>query len=155
MGKNYLHKLFIIVICLVVIGCTYYEQLKKDAELTKLAQSISYSDLKYVTRYLGKSPLRYSFKFTFENKLKQSYSLVFTLHDSSFPKSTLSYRDFNQSPRDSMEIGQHESVQEVLLNYLPDPNSINWYQFKQVGEPNFKDGYVLMQEFMRLNTRDV
>ena len=151
-----LQKLCFYIVCLIVLdACTYYEKLQRGAKLSEIEKVILPSNLKHSDRYIGKSPLRYTFKFVFVNQQNQSFSLVFKLHDSSFPNSMLSILDNNQTQRHGINIGEENSIQKVLLDNLPDSKAISWQKYTAVSGLSHKDGYELMQEYIRFKLRDV
>lgn len=153
--KSLRTPLLVIFYILAFVSCSYYEKIQKDAKLTKIEKSILPSSLKDANRYLGKYPLRYSFKFIFEDQQNHTFTLLFTLHDSSFPKSMLSVYDAGKSRQNIIGINQADSILKVLLKNLPHPNEINWQKFDNGSGLTYKDGYELMHDYMRFNIRDV
>lgn len=140
---------------LVLSNCAYIGNLQQRAHYFNLANSISASSLQGVERFTSNAPISNSYKFKLLNSNRKSYSLLFSIHDSNFNKSTLSYRDDKPSLQDADRIDSNKPILNRLNQNLPKAHDVSWLNLDNLSIEEAQDSYELMLEYIRFKTRDI
>ncbi|QMU62278.1 MAG: hypothetical protein GKR92_11465 [Gammaproteobacteria bacterium] len=78
------------------------------------------------------------------------------MSESSFSKSVIKLRDTNDLHRSAIRIDESKNILNALNINLPNPNSIIWKQVsKDIEKDEARDGYFVMQEYIRLKIRNL
>ena len=145
----------LLAVALLLSGCAYIEKVRLKAEHKNIENSISTSKLKDATIYFGKAPLSKAYEFNFTNAEKNPFSLLFTIHEGSFARSTLKYQAANRAHRDSSLISNEVGVLNALNENLPKPPQVAWYKLNPRNVEDAEEGYRLMLDYIRYKIRDL
>jgi len=140
---------------LVLSNCAYISTLQQRAHLNNLANNITPSSLQAVERFTNNAPIRNSYKFDFIDSTNKSYSLLFSIHESNFNKSTLTYGDSRQSQKDAERIDASQTVLKKLQHKLPKENEIAWQKLTKSNIQEAESSYKLMLEYIRFKSREI
>jgi len=141
-------------IVLIISGCAYIDSIQKDSNYRNIESSISISKLDEAEKYIGKAPLSRAYEFSFLNAQNESFSLLFTIHENSFPQSTLQYRRDNELLRHAFRIDEKKSILVSLDKNLPKTNQIIWINIGELPSDEAMDNYSVMLEYIRFKIRD-
>ncbi len=141
-------------IVLIISGCTYIDSIQEDANYRNIESSISISKLDEAEKFIGKAPLSRAYEFSFLNAQNESFSLLFTIHENSFPQSTLQYRRDNEFLRHAFRIDEKKSILVALDKNLPKTNQITWISIGELPSDEAMDNYSVMLEYIRFKIRD-
>ena len=144
---------FIICVVLLTSNCVYFTQISLRVNHQKIENSISTSQLDGAKLFIGKAPLSKAYEFNFSTTQNNSYSLLFTVHESSFSQSTLKYLLANNLRRDANYIDEAFGVLTALNKNLPRPNEISWHKLNQLSIDEAQEGYKLMLDYIRYKIR--
>lgn len=149
------HKIAtLIIISLLISGCTYIDHIQQNANYRNIESNISISNLESAEKFIGKAPLSHVYEFSFTNSRDESFSLLFTLHENSFPQSTLKFRRDDEFLRDASRIDENKRILLALKNHLPQTNQISWIDVGALPKDEAMDYYSVMLEYIRFKIRD-
>lgn len=144
---------FIFALVLLLSSCAYLEVIQSSANHKLIENSISTSRLDGATIFIGRAPLSKAYEFNFTNTRKNSYSLIFTIHESSFSDSTLKYLSANKIRREADQINKEKRILEALNKSLPQLKEIAWQAIDQQSLEETQEGYQLMLDYIRYKIR--
>lgn len=144
----------LIIISLLISGCTYIDHIQQNANYRSIESSISISNLESAEKFISKAPLSRVYEFSFTNVHDESFSLLFTLHENSFPQSTLKFRRDDDFLRDASRIDENKRILLALKNHLPQTNQISWIDVGALPKDEAMDYYSVMLEYIRFKIRD-
>ena len=144
----------IISIVLITSNCAYLDRIRQETNYLKIENNISISRLEEAEKFIGKAPLSKAYRFSFSNTQNKSFSLVFTVHESSFSKSTLTYRKANALHRNADQIDGNVRILTALDKSLPQTDEISWKALDQLPTQEAQDSYQIMLEYIRFKIRD-
>ncbi len=140
---------------LALSSCAYFSDYQQRTHFKKLAKNPSPSAIQRVERYTGNAPIRNSYKFELVDAKKKSYSLLFSVHESDFNKSTLAYRDDGYLRKDAERIDNKKAVLDIIKNKLPHANEVTWHNLNNLNTEDAIESYNLMLEYIRYKTLDI
>lgn len=157
MDNKCFHKhIFIGLAALMCTSCSYIQHYQQQAQYSQIQNEISFSKLDRVNEYTSRTPFHKTYEFEFRNSQNKPYALVFYISESSFSKSIIKHREENDLHRDAVRIDISKNILSALNKNLPKPESITWHQVaNQIEEDDARDGYYVMQEYIRLKIRDL
>ena len=144
----------LIIVTLLISGCAYIDYMQDNANYRNIENSISISTLDNAEKYIGKAPLNRMYEFSFTNAQNDSFSLLFTLHENSFPLSTLKYRRDNEFLREASRIDDKKHILLSLNKHLPQTNQVAWITVGELPKDEVMDNYSVMLEYIRFKLRD-
>ena len=146
---------FYISTILVVFGCAYFSDFQQRVHFNKLENDLSASSIYGVERFTGNAPMNNTYKFELIDSNKKSYSLLFSLHESSFKKSTLAYLDGRKFLQDAERIDNKKDILKIINHKLPNADEISWQNLNNLSTEDAEDSYKLMLEYIRFKSRDI
>ena len=144
---------FISGVVLLLSNCSYLKLIQSNAHHKIIENSITTSRLDGATVFFGRAPLSKAYEFNFTNTRKKSYSLIFTVHESSFSNSTLKYLAAKKIRRDADQINEEVGVLKALNKNLPQTNEVAWQTINQQSLEEAQEGYQLMLDYIRYKIR--
>ena len=145
---------FISVAVLLLCNCTYLEFIQTSANHRNIENSIGTSRLDSATVFFGRAPLSKAYEFNFSTTQKNPYSLLFTVHESSFADSTLKFRATSKIRRDANQINEQRNILEALNKNLPKSKEVTWQAVDLESSEEVQEGYQLMLDYIRYKIRD-
>jgi len=144
----------LIIMSLLISGCAYIDYIQQNANYRSIESSISISKLENAEKFIGKAPLSRVYEFSFTNAQDESFSLLFTLHENSFPQSTLKFRRDDEFLRNASRIDENKRILLALINHLPQANQVTWIYVGELPKYEAMDNYSVMLEYIRFKIRD-
>ncbi len=149
-------KLLIAFVALQCASCSYIQHYQQQSQFSHIQHNISLSTLDKVNKYTSRTPFHKIYEFEFNNLHNKPYALIFYMSESSFSKSVIKHRDANDLHRSAIRIDESKNILNTLNINLPNPDSIRWQQVsKHIEKDEARDGYYVMQEYIRLKIRDL
>jgi len=144
------------LIALMCSSCSYIQTRQEQAKLTHIQNDISVSTLDQVNEFTSRAPFTKTYEFEFRNSEKTPYALVFYLNESDFSNSVIKHRKPNELHRNAVRIDEAKEVLTILNKNLPNPETVPWPQVsKQIEKNDARDGYYVLQEYIRYKIRDL
>jgi len=141
---------------LISTSCSYIQNREEQAKYAHIQSEISLSKLDSVNEFTSRTPFTKTYEFEFSTSSNKPYALVFYLNESSFPKSIIKHRQPNELHRNAVRIDGNRDILTSLNKHLPKPNTITWQQVaKQIEQNDARDGYYVLQEYIRFKIRDL
>lgn len=152
----YFKTTFIFLATLACTNCSYVQNHRLETQHSQVEQALSLSTLNNVNQYTSQTPFHKTYEFEFDNSKNNSYALIFYVSESSFSKSVIKHRNADTLNRDAIRIDDSVNVLSALNRNLPKVDQVSWQQVSnQITEEQARDGYLIMQEFIRLKIRDL
>lgn len=157
MKRKYCSEYVLIAIAtLVCSSCSYIQHYQEQEKFSQIQKNITLSTLDKVNEYTSRTPFHKTYEFEFYNSNNISYALIFYLNESSFSKSIIKHRKENDLHREAVRIDESKFILKDLENNLPEANVIAWRQVaNHIAADEARDGYHVMQEYIRLKIRDL
>ncbi|MGH1538110.1 MAG: hypothetical protein ACRBDX_08710 [Gammaproteobacteria bacterium] len=157
MNNMCFHKiLFIWLTVLLCTSCSTIQHFKQQAKYSDIQADISPSTLNKVNEFTSRTPFHKTYEFEFATTSNKFYALTFYISESSFSKSMLKHRKVNELHRNAVRIDHSRNILTALNKNLPKSESITWLHVAhQLRKDDARDGYQVMQEFIRLKIRDL
>ncbi|MFK7816503.1 MAG: hypothetical protein AB8B92_09210 [Gammaproteobacteria bacterium] len=157
MNKKHCSEYILIAIAtLVCTNCNYIQHYQTQEQYSKIQENISLSTLDKVNEYTSRTPFHKTYEFEFNNSNNNPYALIFYLNESSFSKSIIKHRKENDLHREAIRIDESKFILRDLENNLPKASVIAWRQVaNHIAADEARDGYHVMQEYIRLKIRDL
>ncbi len=150
MYNKYIHKIYLIGLVVVLCtSCSYIQHYQQRAEYSAIQNNISLSTLNKANKFTSRTPFHKTFEFEFNTNTNKSYALIFYVSESKFSNSILKHRDGNELRRNAVRIDNSKIILVALNKNLPDANSATWLKNDE------RDGYHVMQEYIRLKIRNL
>jgi hypothetical protein len=147
---------FIAIATLVSANCSYVQHYQEQEKYSQIQNNISLSTLDKVNEYTSRSPFHKTYEFEFNNANNNTFALIFYLNESSFSKSIIKHRHAKDLHRDAVRVDENSVILQKLQESLPRENLITWKQVaSHIEEHEARDGYHVMQEYIRLKIRDL
>ena len=144
------------LVILLSIGCSYIQHYQQQSKLVHIQNNYSLSTLDKVVEYTSQAPFHKIYEFKFKNFQDKPYALVFYVSESSFSKSIIKHRNANNLHHDVIRIDNSKSLLAKLNKCLPSPDSIVWKNVSsQITVNEARDGYLMLQDYIRLKIRDI
>lgn len=154
--KNGSEYILIAIATLVCANCSYIQHYQKQEQYSKIQENLSLSTLDKVNEYTSRTPFHKTYEFEFNHSNDSSYALIFYLNESSFSKSIIKHRKENDLHRDAIRVDENQQILQNLDNNLPNASVITWGQVaNHITADEARDGYHIMQEYIRLKARDL
>jgi len=148
--------ILIAFVALQCASCSYVQHYQQQSQFSYIQNNISLSTLDKASKYTSRTPFHKIYEFEFNNSHNKPYALIFYMSESSFSKSIIKHRDANDLHRNAIRIDESKNVLSTLNINLPNPDNIIWQQVsKQIEKDEARDGYYVMQEYIRLKIRDL
>ena len=157
MDNKYFHQyIFIGLAALLCTSCSYIQHYQKRTQHAQIQVNLSISTLNKVNQYTSRTPFHKTYEFEFSNSNDKPYALIFYISESSFSKSIIKHRNTSDLHRDAVRVDDSKNILTALNKNLPKPESIIWQQVaNHIEEHAARDGYYVMQEYIRLKIRDL
>jgi hypothetical protein len=156
MYNKFFQKLFICLAALLCTNCSYIQKYLQETQYSQIENKITLSTLDKVNEYTSQTPFHKTYEFEFNKSKDNSYALIFYLSESRFSKSIIKHRNAIDLHRNAIRIDNSKNILTTLNKSLPHADSISWQQVSnQVTEDEARDGYHIMQEYIRLKIRDL
>lgn len=157
MNKKYCSEYILIAITtLVCFNCSYIHHYQTQEQYSQIQDNISLSTLNKVNEYTSRTPFHKTYEFEFNNSNNNSYALIFYLNESSFSKSIIKHRKENDLHREAIRVDESKFILRDLEDNLPKASVIAWRQVaNHIAADEARDGYHIMQEYIRLKIRDL
>ena len=137
-------------------SCSYIQHYQLQAKYSHIQNNISLSTLDRVNEYTSRTPFHKIYEFEFNTLQNNSYALIFYISESSFSKSIIKHHNANDLHRNAIRIDNSKYILSTLNKNLPNPDSIIWQQVaNQIPENDARDGYYVMQEYIRLKISEL
>ncbi len=155
-NKYFPRHVFIGLAALLCTSCSYIQHYQQKSQHVHIQNKISASTLNKVNQYTSRTPFHKTYEFEFNNINNKPYALIFYISESSFSKSIIKHRKANDLHRDAIRIDDSKDILAALNKNLPKPESISWQQVAyHIEEDEARDGYYVMQEYIRHKIRDL
>ena len=152
---NYHQSILIGAIVWFCTGCSYLQHYQQQSEYAQIHSEISIATLDTVNQYTSRTPFNKTYEFEFNSSNEKSFALIFYISESSFSKSIIKHRNINDLHRDAVRIDGSKDILASLNKNLPKPESIAWQNVSNhIKEDEARDGYYVMQEYIRLKVRE-
>ena len=156
MYNKYFQYTLAFLTVLLCASCSYIQKHQQEAQYSIIENKITLSTLSKVNEYSSQTPFHKTYEFEFDNSKHASYALIFYISESSFSKSIIKHRNANDLHRNAVRIDASKNILTVLNKNLPNADNIRWQQVaNHVTEDEARDGYHIMQEYIRLKIRDL
>ena len=157
MDNKYYHQyIFMGLAVWLSTSCSYIQHYQQQTQYAQIQKKISISTLNKVNQYTSRSPFHKTYEFEFNNLNNKPYALIFYISESSFSKSIIKHRNVSDLHRDAIRVDDSKNILTTLNKNLPKPESITWQQVaNHIEEDEARDGYYVMQEYIRLKIRDL
>jgi hypothetical protein len=150
-NKFFCQHLLVGVIAALCTSCNSIQHYQLQAQYSHIQNNISLSTLDKVNKYTSRTPFHNTYEFEFNTSQNYSYALIFYISESNFSKSIIKHRNANDLHRNAIRIDDSKNILITLNKNLPNPDGIIWQQVaNQVAENDARDGYYVMQEYIRL-----
>jgi hypothetical protein len=156
--KRILSYQFIIIAIASFVSpsCSYIQHYQEQEKYLGIQNNLSSSTLDKVYKYTSRSPFHKTYEFEFNNANNTTYALIFYLNESSFSKSIIKHRHANDLHRDAVRVDDNSLILTKLEKSLPKESLITWKQIdSQIAKHEARDGYQVMQEYIRLKVRNL
>lgn len=141
---------------LVCSSCSYIQHYQQQEQYSQIQKNISSLTLDQVNEYTSRTPFHKTYEFEFKNTSDSSFALIFYLNESSFSKSIIKHRQANELHRKATRIDESKLILHELNKNLPKASVIAWRQVaNHIAVEEARDGYHVMQEYIRLKIRDL
>ena len=138
------------------VSCSIFQGYQYQQKQQNIEKYLSSSKLARVNEYTSRTPYHKTYEFEFSDKNKNAYALVFYMSESSFSKSIIKHRNQNDFHRDAIRIDDNVKIMSLLNKYLPHADHVPWRQVaNHISEEDARDGYHILQEFIRLKIRNI
>jgi len=157
MNNKYHHQcIFIGLAAWLCTSCSYIQYYQQQIQYTQIQNKISISTLNKVNQYTSRTPFQKTYEFEFNNLNNKPYALIFYISESSFSNSIIKHRNDDDLHRDAVRVDDSKIILAALNKNLPKADSITWQQVaNHIEEDVARDGYYVMQEYIRLKMRDL
>ena len=157
MDNKYFHQyIFIGLAAWLCTSCSYIQYYQQQIQYTQIQNKISISTLNKVNQYTSRTPFQKTYEFEFNNLNNKPYALIFYISESSFSNSIIKHRNDDDLHRDAVRVDDSKIILAALNKNLPKADSITWQQVaNHIEEDVARDGYYVMQEYIRLKMRDL
>lgn len=137
-------------------NCSYFQSYQHQQKQQKIKNNLSDSRLERVNEYTSRTPFHKTYEFEFDSTNKNAYALIFYISESSFSKSIIKHRNQSDFHRDAIRIDDNKIILNSLNKHLPHANHVAWQQVaNHISEEDARDGYQILQEYIRLKIRDL
>jgi len=148
--------IFIFLVAWLCSSCSYIQHHQQETLYSQIENKITLSKLDKVNEYTSRTPFHKTYEFEFNLTNENPYALIFYISESSFSKSIIKHRKTSDLHRNAIRIDDSKSIMTTLNKNLPDADSITWQQVaSHVSESEARDGYHVLQEYIRLKIRDL
>lgn len=155
-NKVFHQHIFMYLAVLLCANCSYIQKHQQEAKYSIIESKITLSRLDKVNEYTSHTPFHKTYEFEFDNSKDDSYALIFYISETSFSKSIIKHRNANDLHRNAVRIDASKNILTALSKNLPKAENVSWQQVaNQVTEDEARDGYHIMQEYIRLKIRDL
>lgn len=155
-NKFFQRYVFVILAAWLCTSCSYIQHHQQQAQYSQIENRITLSKLDKVIEYTSRTPYHKTYEFEFNQSKEDSYALIFYFSESSFSKSIIKHRKKNNFHRNAVRIDDSKNIMTALNKNLPDADTILWPQVtNHVSENDARDGYHVLQEYIRLKIRDL
>ena len=156
MHKKSFIYILVFLTALLSTNCSYIQKYQQETQYTLIENKITPSTLDNVNEYTSQTPFHKTYEFEFDNLKNDPYALIFYISESSFSKSIIKHRNANDLHRNATRIDASKDILTALNRNLPKANTISWQQVSNhTTEEDARDGYHILQEFIRLKIRDL
>lgn len=156
MHYMYFKSTIIFLAVLVCVNCSYIQKHQLETQYSQVEQEISLSTLNNVNEYTSQTPFQKTYEFEFDSSNNNPYALIFYMSESSFSKSIIKHRNIGDLHRSAVRIDESVNILTALNKNLPNADHVSWQQISnQITKEEARDGYHVMQEFIRLKIRDL
>ena len=155
-NKYYLKYIFLGLAALLCSSCSYIEHRQQQESFETIQNDISTSTLDKVNKYTSRGNFNKTYEFELINSTNKPYALIFYINESSFSESIIKHRKENDLRRNAVRIDESKEILSTLNNSLPKPKNITWQQVaNQIEQEDARDGYFILQEYIRHKIRDL
>ena len=150
MNNKYFHKFYLIgLLAMLCTSCSYIQHYQQQTKYSAIQNDISLSTLNKANEFTSRTPFHKTYEFEFSTIRNKSYALIFYMSESNFSKSILKHRNRNELHRNAVRIDNSKNILTTLNKNLPNADSATWLK------DDARDGYHVMQEYIRLKIRNL
>lgn len=152
----YLKFSFLVLVALLCSSCSYIQHRQQQASYETIQNDISKSTLNKINKYTSRGTFDKTYEFELINSTSQPYALIFYINESSFSDSIIKHRKEDDLRRNAIRIDESKHILNTLNKNLPKPKNISWQQVaNQIEQEDARDGYFVLQEYIRHKIRDL